>query len=228
MVNNILVKRHAFEDLSTLTDALAQTAGDVLNDAIKQYGKASLVVPGGTTPAAYLPKLAQTDILWRNVFVTLSDERWVDSSDKASNERLIRECFLHLLGEQPQFISLKTLQAHPAEALAEINKNLLELPLPFNLTLLGMGEDGHVASLFPGMELNISQNILCQVAEPPAAPSLRVSLSLRVLAASHHVFLVVTGQKKRRLIDRLIETPDESIPFVQLSRLKTVEIFETD
>ncbi|MBV6388861.1 MAG: 6-phosphogluconolactonase [Nitrosomonas europaea] len=228
MPDSHVVKRHSFNDLTTLSEALAQTAAATLRNAIGQRGQASLVVPGGHTPAVYLPRLAQMDLPWQQVFITLSDERWVEPSSKLSNERLIRERFLPFMQRQPQFIPLKTPHAHPDQAIADINERLAGLPLPFSLVILGMGEDGHIASLFPGMNLDCDNGSLCQTATPPAAPSLRISLNLRTLTHSDRILLAITGKVKRQLVDRLIAPPGQNIPFARLIQARPVELFETD
>lgn len=229
MPTDSLIKRHAFNDLSSLSEALAQSAAVTLRSAIEQHGKASLVVPGGHTPTFYLPQLAQMALPWQHVFVTLSDERWVEPTSAQSNERLVREHFLQQIQQPPHFIALKTGHAHPDQAIAAIDARLTELPQPFSLVILGLGADGHIASLFPGMTLDPdSATSLCQTATPPAAPSLRISLSLRALIHSDRIILVITGQEKRQLVDRLIASPDANIPFVRLMQFKAVELFETD
>lgn len=228
MSSSHLVERYAFSNLPSLSEALAQSVAVTLRNAIEQYGKASMVVPGGHTPAVYLPRLAQMDLPWQHIFITLSDERWVEPTSELSNERLVREHFLQHMQQQPYFIALKTGNTHPDQAITDINARLAELPLPFNLVILGLGEDGHIASLFPGMTLDPDSTSLCQAATPPAAPSLRISLSLRALINSDRIILVITGKEKRRLVDRLIESSDRNIPFVRLMQFKPVELFETD
>ncbi len=228
MSSSHLAERHAFSDLSLLSEALAQSVTVTLRNAIERYGKASLVVPGGHTPVVYLPRLAQMDLPWQQVFITLSDERWVEPTSEQSNERLVREHFLQHMQQQPHFIALKTGHIHPDQAVTDIDARLAELPQPFSLVILGLGEDGHIASLFPGMALNPDTTSLCQTATPPAAPSLRISLSLHALINSDRIILVITGKEKRQLIDRLIESPDQNIPFVRLMQFKPVELFETD
>lgn len=228
MSSSHLAERHTFSDLSLLSEALAQSAAVTLRKAIERYGKASLVVPGGHTPVVYLPRLAQMDLPWQHVFITLSDERWVEPTSELSNERLVREHFLQHMQQQPHFIALKTEHTHPDQAITDIDARLAKLPQPFSLVILGLGEDGHIASLFPGMTLDPDSTSLCQTATPPAAPSLRISLSLRALINSDRIILVITGKEKRRLVDQLIESPDQNIPFARLMHFKPVELFETD
>ncbi|SEI41471.1 6-phosphogluconolactonase [Nitrosomonas eutropha] len=228
MSTNHLIERHVFNDLPSLSEALAESVAVTLRNAITQHGQASLVVPGGRTPTVYLPRLAQINLPWQHVFVTLSDERWVEPTSEQSNERLVREHFLQHMQQQPHFISLKTKHAHPDEAIADLDMRLAGLPLPFSLIILGLGADGHIASLFPGMTLDMNSANLCQAATPPAAPSPRISLSLQALINSSRIILVITGKEKRQLVDQLIASPDPAIPFVQLMQSRPVELFETD
>ncbi|BBL34949.1 6-phosphogluconolactonase [Nitrosomonas stercoris] len=228
MSTDYLIKRHPFKDLASLSAELAQSVAATLRDTIEQHGHASLVIPGGRTPTVYLPQLAKMALPWQQLFVTLSDERWVEPTSDQSNARLVREYFLQHLQPAPRFIPLKTKHAQPDEAIAELNTQLSALPLPLSLVILGMGADGHIASLFPGMTIDTTSTNLCQAATPPAAPSPRISLSLPTLLNSQRIIVVITGQEKRRLVDQLIQAPDPAIPFVRLMQSKSIELFETD
>ncbi|MGG7054761.1 6-phosphogluconolactonase [Nitrosomonas sp. ANs5] len=223
-----LIQRHYFSHLSALTHAFVQYASTTLRDALAQRGQASLVVPGGQTPRAYLPQLGQQDLPWDQIYITLSDERWVNACHQDSNERLLREHFLQNMRIPPHFIPFKTSHAHPELAIASLHTRLSAIPRPFSLTILGLGEDGHIASLFPGMTLDPSAPHLCQAATPPAAPALRMSLSFRALIDSDHISLVITGNGKRQFLDQMIARPDPSLPFIKLLQHKPVTVFETD
>jgi 6-phosphogluconolactonase len=211
-----MIQRHLYENIDDLAAAFADFAASILRDALKQNNVASLVVPGGQTPRYYLPTLSKQALPWENIYITLSDERWVEIQADASNERLVRDHLLKVKAETAHFIGLKTSHTYPAEALATVHERLCRLPRPFDLTVLGLGEDGHIASLFPGAVLNQDTPYLCQAVDPPIAPNPRISLTLPALASSLHIALVVTGITKRQLLDQWIKFPDPSIPFVQL------------
>lgn len=225
-----MIQRHFYENRHGLATAFADFAASILREALKQNKMASLVIPGGQTPRDYLPALSNQILPWGNVYVTLSDERWVETTADASNERLVRDYLLTNQAEKARFIGLKTPHAHPSQALAIVHDRLSRLPLPFDLTILGLGEDGHIASLFPGAALNQATPYLCQAVDPPIAPTSRISLTLSALASSRHIALVVTGVAKRRLLDQLIKFPDPSIPFVQLTQQSrsSITILETN
>ena len=134
----------------------------------------------------------------------------------------------HLPANNP-FVGLKTRHDTPFAAIDEIHQRLDHL-LPLSLTVLGLGEDGHIASLFPGMNPDLLSTHHCVAVAPPIAPSPRISLSLAMLARSEHISLVVTGKAKRRLLDRLSEHPDPGLPITWLlQRTKaTITVFETE
>ncbi len=213
-----IMHRRTYPNVSILAEGLADYAAEVLSTALVRQEKASLIVPGGSTPRIYLPALAAKALPWRRIAITLSDERWVDTGSPDSNEHLVKTCLLDRLKEQPHFVGLKTSHEQPEAAIQEIQRRLKALPQPFTLTVLGLGEDGHIASLFPGLDLDGIPKIAeyCLVAAPPVAPSLRVSLSLEVLSRSERIALVVTGKTKRQLLDRIENYADPTLPLVWL------------
>jgi len=187
-----------------------------------------LVLPGGKTPRLFLPQLSQLNLPWQRIQLTLSDERWISTTDTDSNEKQLREMFLKRMPNPPRFTPLKTDHTHPKDALGIIDAYLANMSLPFDLAILGMGEDGHIASLFPGMVLNMDNTHLCQVATPPAAPSLRISLSFRALMDTRRIVFVILGKSKQQLLDHLLSSMDEAIPFVKLLQHRSVTVFESD
>lgn len=224
------MQRHVFPDIESLSHGFAEYAATVLQQALIRKPLASLVVPGGSTPRHYLPVLAKCALHWERITITLSDERWVDTAHEQSNERFVRTHLLAHLPENTRFLGLKTQHQHPFDAIADIHAQLNSLPLPLSLTVLGLGEDGHIASLFPGMNASASSENHCIVAAPPAAPSLRVSLSLDLLAQSEHIALVVTDDAKRRLLDRVNHFLNPQLPITWLLQRSDakISVFETD
>ncbi|MBV6447030.1 6-phosphogluconolactonase [Nitrosomonas sp.] len=224
------LQRKVFPDIESLGQGFADFAATALKNTLSRKPQATLVVPGGSTPCHYLPALAKCKLPWDRITVTLSDERWVDVNDDQSNEKLIKQHLLSHLPANTPFIGLKTAHDNPFDAIETLHQRLDSLPLPVGLTVLGLGEDGHIASLFPGMNPDVLSTHHCIAVAPPIAPSLRMSLSLEMLASSEQIALVVTGEKKRRLLDRISEKPDVELPIVWLmqhTRLQ-VAVFETD
>ncbi len=224
------LQRQVFPDIESLSQGFADFAASALQNTLNRKPQATLVVPGGSTPRHYLPALAKCKLPWDRITITLSDERWVDVNDDQSNEKLIKQHLLSHLPANTPFVGLKTAHDNPFDAIETLHQRLDSLPLPVSLTVLGLGEDGHIASLFPGMNPDLLSAHHCIAVAPPIAPSLRMSLSLKILVKSENIVLVVTGKTKRRLLDRLSKDPDSKLPIVWLlqRRQPAIMVFETD
>ena len=224
------LQRQVFPDIESLSQGFADFAATALQNTLNRKPQATLVVPGGSTPRHYLPALAKCKLSWDRITVTLSDERWVDVNDDQSNEKLIKQHLLSHLPANTPFVGLKTAHDNPFNAIETLHQRLDSLPLPVSLTVLGLGEDGHIASLFPGMNPDVRSTHHCIAVAPPIAPSQRMSLSLNLLAKSEQIVLVVTGAGKRLLLDRVCKNSDSKLPIVSLIHHSqaTINIFETD
>jgi 6-phosphogluconolactonase len=192
-----------------LVDAFSQQIASILKQAISKKGIASIAVSGGSTPKPLFAALSSIDLPWSKVYVTLADDRWVDLSDDASNEKLVRENLLVNHASVANFVSLKTEDANAEDAETEIANRLNALQLPLDIVILGMGEDGHTASLFPcsaqiGEGLNLHRIKPVLATQPTTAPHQRMSLSLATIVASPHVFLHITGDKKRNVLEQAL------------------------
>src|SRR5262245_30220515 len=146
------VRDHLFENLDSLFVTLAALIAAQLRGALEARPAASLAVAGGRTPAALLARLSSEILAWDRVFVTLTDERWVSSDDPASNAAMLRKTLLVGAAAPARFIPLYTGAPTPDEALQSVSAALATLPRPFDIMVLGMGDDGHTASLFPGAD----------------------------------------------------------------------------
>lgn len=228
------MQRIAFASSTELAHGFAEYAAGVLSCAIRKRKTASFVVPGGRTPRVYLSVLAKQTLPWNRVTITLSDERWVDTDSENSNERLVRENLLDLLPEKANFVGLKTPHGTPEQAIPEISQRLAAIPQPFTLTVLGLGEDGHIASLFPCLKLHERPDNVteapCLAVNPASTLPPRVSLSLTTLARSEQIVLVATGANKRRLLDQLPAQTEPGLPILWLLQqsLSPVIVFESD
>ena len=200
-------RERRFPNSAAMTAALARDISGALQDALAGGRGASLVVPGGRSPIALFERLSGAELDWDDVWVTLSDERWVDASDAASNERLVRDHLLRGLAAEANFVALKTAAA-AAHASAHASwSSVAEIPRPFDFMLLGMGEDGHVASLFPGSPalataLDLTQPPGCVAMTAPVAPRERLSLNLRALLDSRRIAILIAGKEKWAAYER--------------------------
>ena len=191
-------REHRFATRDDLTAALCTALAEVLKRAVTARAKASLVVPGGTSPKSVLARLAAAQLPWDRVTVTLTDERWVPTDTSDSNEGLIRENLLTGPAALAKFVGLKTLHRSPRAGLEEATVRIASISKPFDVALIGMGEDGHIASLFPGSDLGLDRrgDSLCVAVNPVAAPHARVSLTASALLHSRAIFLLITGEPK--------------------------------
>lgn len=201
------VHEHRFPDATALAHALAGELKVDLDEAVGARKSASLVVSGGRTPVRLLQQLRTEKVDWKNIWVTLADERWVETSSEDSNERLVREHLLADAAAAAHFVGLKNPAATP-EAGAEWSWRALSRVLrPFDVVLLGMGNDGHTASLFPGSlalarALDVSVAPGCVAVNALAVPHARVSLNLSALLDARRIVLHIEGEAKWQVYQR--------------------------
>ena len=191
---------YSFSDANLLNSDLANQIKNSLCEAITLRGRAYLVVSGGKTPIELFKLLAQKDLPWDKVTITLADERCVGANDPDRNERLVKDFLLQYKAHQAQFISLYNEHVQIEESLKLVELQIDSLPT-FDVVILGMGEDGHTASLFPcsdelesGLD-DEAQSLL--LVHPRTAPYQRVTLSKRRLLNSRMIFVHLIGKKKR-------------------------------
>lgn len=211
---------HRMESEAELADAVAAAVADAITQTLQTHSRATLVLSGGSTPEIYLPKVAQLDIPWERVRIMLADERWVDEDSPDSNTAMLKRVFLNLPGPaKAEYISLKNDAATPAQGVFNARAALPPLEEPISLVLLGMGNDGHFASLFPDTprleELLSPDNLerVAAIAAPAtASPSVaRISLTLAEIQRSEHVVLVLQGMRKLQVLERAWSGEDDSV-----------------
>ena len=141
-----------FPDRKDLVEEFAEEIGELLNKGIADNGRASLALSGGSTPLPLFERLSLLDIPWKDVVVTLVDERWVEATDDDSNERLVRIHLLQNRAAAATFIGMKNRALSASEGERECEQQFQKVSRPFDVLILGMGGDGHTASLFPCAE----------------------------------------------------------------------------
>lgn len=221
-----------FEDRDTLAATLAESLIQDLGGAVAARGAASLVVSGGSTPLPLFHALREAPLPWERIAVTLADERWVEPEDAASNEGFVRRELLVGEAATARFAALKSDAATPEDGAVEAERRIAEMAHPFDVLILGMGEDGHTASLFPGAPelaagLDLASDRLALAVHPPDAPHARLSLTLPAILDSRRILLHITGEGKRRVYERALEDgPDEDLPIrAVLRRAKRLEVW---
>jgi 6-phosphogluconolactonase len=214
-----VIELHAFDDQRAQSDALAKAVGDALQASLAAQatasatgaGHATLAVSGGTSPRPFLQTLSAQPFDWARIDVTLVDDRWVPETDSASNARLAHETLLQNAAQAAPFWPLvdtsQALEAHIAALNADPRRNIPDV------AVLGMGEDGHTASIFadaPEWDLAISTPLRFVAVHPGSAPHARVSWSLSALQQVGHLFLLIAGPRKLDVLNAAAAAPQKN------------------
>lgn len=200
---NFIIKK--FSKRSNLANKLAKQIGLRLNIGIKENGQASLAVSGGTTPVELFKHLSKLDIAWKHIVITLVDERWVEAKKEDSNEHLVRSYLLKNKAARATFLGMKNESATAELGAKAYEQHLKQTPHPFDVLILGMGNDGHTASLFPGSKnltkaTAMDSGKLCMAITPLDAKHERLTLTLPAILDSKQIFIHITGSKKYKII----------------------------
>jgi 6-phosphogluconolactonase len=191
-------------------EEVAEDAAADIAQALRD-GARSLVLAGGTTPRRCYELLAQLDVEWGRVSVLFGDERCVPPLDPASNYRMAKEVLLDRV--LPASVYRIPAELGPDEG-ADLYAEVVEFVAPFDLVVLGVGEDGHTASLFPGHPALKADGLTVGIHDAPKPPPERVSLTLEVIRDSRRVIILATGAGKADAVARAKrgEVPSGMIP----------------
>ncbi len=204
---------HHAESAEVLALDLAGFVAQRLREGLAARGQALLVVSGGSTPVPFFKALSAMPLDWARVSVTLADERWLPPDHADSNERLVRENLLQREAARAAFLPLFNGAASPEVAAPAVAQSLARLPWPADVVVLGMGGDGHTASLFPhAPELTVAlaegEGPYCMSVVAPAAPNVpvpRLSLTRRALLDTRQLLVHITGASKLALIEQAMQ-----------------------
>lgn len=218
-------------DSNPETSAL-RMAADIateLDSAVQQRGQATLIVSGGRSPIAFLKALSGATLDWSKVTVSLADERWVPSDHADSNARLVREHLLQGPAAAAHFIPLAHADSAPEAALPRVERELASLPSPFDIVVLGMGDDAHTASLFPNLPeteraLDPDADATLAITRPTTAPHARITLTLAALKRSRRIVLQIQGSKKREVIEAAVGQPALRCPVNAILSLREIPV----
>jgi 6-phosphogluconolactonase len=215
-----------YPDLDTLSRALANQIAATLSAAISARGLASLVVSGGRSPIKLFECLRTQPLDWSRVCIALADERWVDPTDADSNEKLVRDHLLQDGAAAARFSGLKNGAATPEAGADAAWETFAHVPRPFDTVVLGMGDDGHTASLFPKspnlpIALDTALPPGCIGMRAPTAPQARLSLNLSALLDSRRIVVLINGDSKWKVYTAASQTgPVEDMPVRTILRQK--------
>ncbi|WP_374356647.1 6-phosphogluconolactonase [Chitinimonas sp.] len=210
-----------YESRVDLDICLAREIAASLEQAIAERGAASLAVSGGKTPIGMFQQLRQMRLDWDKVWITLVDDRWLPVDHPDSNERLVREHLLKYQVAAAHFVSLKSADATPEAGVAEVEARLRAIPQPFDVLMLGMGEDGHTASLFPcsfevGAATAPDNPALLAAVNPVSAPYPRISLTLPAIAQARKLLLHLAGANKKTVFQAAMDSSGPRLPIAQV------------
>ncbi len=203
-----------FAAREALAEGLARDVTEELLRAIEAKGKATLAVSGGTTPKLFFEHLSRADIPWHRVTVTLVDERQVPETSERSNARLVRETLLRNRAAAARFVPL-------------FGNDAAEKAAPFDVAVLGMGNDGHTASFFPGadrldeaIDSGTPQRLIAISA--PGAGEPRLTFTLPVLEKAGRLKLHIEGEDKKKVLAKaLADGPEQDMPVRAILRSAT-------
>ena len=201
-----MLTERLFENRQDMVEALEVECVAALNQAIEERGEATFMVSGGSTPEPLYKSLSNVDLDWESVYIALVDERWVNFDHDKSNEAFTVKHLIQNKAAVANLIGMKNTADSAQEGLADCEAAYQQLAQPFDITILGMGSDGHTASLFPhanGLEpaLNPDSPELCAAitaheSEVTGAITERMTLSLAGLLRSKTLVLLITGDEK--------------------------------
>lgn len=192
---------HTFHNTESAAQALATAVAAQLSERLEHAERVTIAMPGGRSPVAFFEALAQTDIDWSRVVVTLVDDRVVPHEHPDSNAGLVGRHLLKDKAAFAQFYPLVTDPAHPEADLARLETGLP----PIDLVVFGMGEDGHAGSLFPDSPeldegLDEANPHAALLVTPQHAPHRRITLSLARLLTAKKLYLAIQGKAKAQIV----------------------------
>jgi 6-phosphogluconolactonase len=235
-----MLQEHTFSESSAMMEALRSALCSQLQHDLQHNEQVSLFLSGGSTPIPLYQKLAATSLPWQRVKVALVDERFVLVTDESSNEKLLRETLLReqaaLVGFTGMSVAAFNEQRDLSTTVQLCNENYAQLPHPYSAAVLGMGADGHTASLFPHAEgveqaFTIQRHcvgIRAQRSLITGTATERISMTPWALLQCQRLYLLFTGNEKKTIYERAKITSDQrSLPiafFLQQKKIP-VEVF---
>ncbi|REC94192.1 6-phosphogluconolactonase [Kushneria indalinina] len=194
-----------------LAQDLAVSVAGALREDLEQQERVTLVLSGGSTPKPFMQALSQLELPWSRVDITLADERWVSTDHDDSNDRFVRSNMLINAAAEARFHPLVNDGKTPEEGAEEVEQRLTALAWPASVVVLGMGGDGHTASLFPDsdqLDDGLESGALVIAARAPSVGQPRISLTRDRLMRSRRRYLHLNGADKKTVLARAMAGND--------------------
>lgn len=236
MINHSNVNLNTFQDRKAMVDALTLKVINDLKCDIEVTGHASWAVSGGSTPKPLFEGISKHDLNWKNIQIALVDERWVPPSHPRSNETFVKSTLMKNNAQVASFTGMYVDDQEPETAIELIESTYKQIKQPFTSILLGMGNDGHTASLFPaaqGLEDALSANNKKTCAALKAIKSdvtgdevERISLTFNAVNTAKNCILMITGNEKIQTLSRALAV-DINLPIARVinSMSQPLDIF---
>ena len=220
-----------FKTGKELENDLANKIANQLGIAIQKNGKAFLLVSGGTSPIEMFQLLSLKNIDWQKITIGLVDERFVANDNAASNERLVKENLMINEAKNATFIPMVYTTENESENLNLANQQYKIFHSTIDVCILGMGEDGHTASLFPNeisSEKNLLSDSICLISTiSPNAPTQRISCSKSLILKSNSIYLMLIGEHKKLILQQASSKKLPIAYFIEAENKKT-EIYYSE
>jgi 6-phosphogluconolactonase len=221
-----VLTENKFDSREAASAAVAARMAGLIGARLGQQGEANFVVSGGSTPGRCFDLLSEYELDWDKIQVVLSDERWVPNDHEDSNERLVRESLLKGAASAGHVLSV-----YAADTSADERANALESKNPengFACSMVGMGSDGHFASLFPDADcleagLSLDNTRFYMPVRTGASPHPRISMTLSALLASDEILLFFFGKEKLAVYDNA-HTVDKTYPITALLEQQEIPV----
>ncbi len=215
----------AYETSTELNQALAEKIANDLKNLLEIKEHIYILVSGGSTPKSLFPVLSLLDLNWKKITIGLLDERFVENTSDFSNEKLVRETLLQNHAKEATFIPMVVNPTDEKANTAAVSASYAVFSNP-DLVLLGMGEDGHTASIFPndsGSELALTSTENCLATQAPVHPKQRITCTAHILNQAVRTYLTITGEKKKTVFENAAQ---KELPIAAFTKIIT-EVFYT-
>ena len=204
------MKIKQFKSIEQLENSLVRDIVKIITDSIENYGDARILLSGGSTPINLYSTLSQQNINWSKVKIGLVDERFVNNDSEFSNEKLIRKNLLQNYAKDALFFEMVYSTDNEKLNLELVNDKYSSFMKRLDLTILGMGSDGHTASIFPNdlesERIMNTKNIGIYSTKAPEFPFNRITCSKEIIGNSNDIFLFFTGKTKFNIFKNSIKT----------------------
>ena len=215
-----MIEEHFFASRELASEAAAQHISSAIGASLVDTAETAIIVTGGSSPVNCYELLADKALPWHNVHVLISDDRCVPVDHEASNEGMIRRSLLTKHAANANLIPIYKQDLLPEDQCRVLSEQMDSLPLPFSISLLGMGVDGHFASLFPDFSqlengLDEGGEDRCLPVQTAASSYQRISLTMATMIQSREILLLFFGDEKREIYERA-KRPDSNFPVSRL------------